>query len=1308
MRKIKNNPGKMKLRSIVCLLLVALTSASSIRASRRSQLVEDPPADGEDPPATPPNDGGDDDADAVDPASLDPLQQALGAVEKTEENLDSVRGDMHDHVEDLQEAAVNLTGHAVNISDPDTYAKSTSQIDESSLALSSSNASLPDVRTATVAAREEARRIELENIRTQTEEAHKQAEAAAQGGAEGDAEGDADGEAQMDASGLNGEDDLTAKEALAALGANARVPLLKELVAATRDHTAQTTKYAELALQLQRDRLADQSKNATIAALSPNDQDEDSAEDQAVLNEEQQESEEDKLLLSPGRAQARAHCSDPVLKVAGFKWCVALQQCLQTWEHECPGGEWNGAMKKEVSHLTDQLKDMRHQHVQQMIDALRAQLEGLKKKAGITASSTQNPEALPAAPPAAVSPAGPGEYGRLKGHVLQLRLQISKYAKELKVPVPDDPYASKHLPVPTEYQHGIPASPGGAQGQSNQASQLAARLSTLVNEIATTKERSAIALMNREVDAILSKLRTMTLGSHCMRCGKAHCDVHDRDAMLWPALPTKGPPSLLKNICGCHSLANPKCACPKKSCAPPPPKKEAAGGDCDCPKKKDKCGCGAGSNNPPPCGGKGEPRCVTPPVMCEDPGTPMHAVRLGQTYTEGSKLQFLCQPPYKLVGDEFRTCTMEARTANTPTGDGNGGWRRAGDWTGLQPTCVPPSCPKPRAVEDGAMVGSDFRFPAKVEFQCNTGYTMEGVDTLQCLGSGQWNGVAPKCYPLQTPSEALTAVFDKGKEEANALAKEMGIEQMKERDPTPEETASDEEHKEEEAAEMMKEKSEATEATTKKEQQKQEDLALKAKGAQRSIDNNNQVGSLEQLEHVAKHAQLELKRAEANRKDVEALVLANSASTSMAEAYGNTANLLSGKDPVGAEEAAEKRATIVKNLLDSGSPLYRDSGATDVGQRDQDVRGRSAASAAASVATQFAQELLNALMASQPNNPDTANQDQAERNQVLAQASASASKAGYAAGVEKGIDDEAGAIKAGKLAGAQSAAEVLAPLLGMTAEDVLKNNQDKLEVTLRHALSALTDEPSSPSELAASSTESAIAAAEKQATALESKKKQLEDTKTNAVNAVKKEIEHKLENAVDAEAKPSDKMSDEEMERAAVEGAENAVKQQLDVMSKEEPGSLASGNGTDANEAARRDSNQLTEAVTNSIADEAVQSVLKAAKTQEENVEMKASASGPGTPAERIQFAQEQAQEEQEKQAKAQEEFDMQNAEQQQAVADATKRVDEEKAQKEMVEQNKRVEEDKEAVSLDTAAQQVGKKDPELVPDEVASRFLRR
>ena len=89
------------------------------------------------------------------------------------------------------------------------------------------------------------------------------------------------------------------------------------------------------------------------------------------------------------------------------------------------------------------------------------------------------------------------------GHVLQLRAQIEKYATTLKVPVPNDPYASKHLPVPTEYQHGLPS----ANGQSSQASQLAARLSSLVNEIATTTNRAAIAVMNREAEGVMSRLR---------------------------------------------------------------------------------------------------------------------------------------------------------------------------------------------------------------------------------------------------------------------------------------------------------------------------------------------------------------------------------------------------------------------------------------------------------------------------------------------------------------------------------------------------------------------------------------------------------------------------------------------------------------------------------------------------------------------------------------------------------------------------------------------------------------------------------
>ena len=52
---------------------------------------------------------------------------------------------------------------------------------------------------------------------------------------------------------------------------------------------------------------------------------------------------------------------------------------------------------------------------------------------------------------------------------------------------------------------------------------------------------------------------------------------------------------------------------------------------------------------------------------------------------------------------------------------------------------------------------------------------------MQCLGTAQWNGTPPACYPLQKPSAALTEEFDKSKAEANELAKELGLEVAKER-----------------------------------------------------------------------------------------------------------------------------------------------------------------------------------------------------------------------------------------------------------------------------------------------------------------------------------------------------------------------------------------------------------------------------------------------------------------------------------------------------------------------------------------------
>ena len=145
-----------------------------------------------------------------------------------------------------------------------------------------------------------------------------------------------------------------------------------------------------------------------------------------------------------------------------------------------------------------------------------------------------------------VRPAGMGTFGRLKGHAYSLRRQIKRLAKQLKVPVPEDTFAHRNLPMPINDD----GTPGSEQGQ---AGAIMKKLSALVNQIAVTKNRHIIAELNREVDSLTAKLRTMTVGAHCLACGKAHCHVNARDAaQLWPK----------PRRCGCNDLAHPGCPCP--------------------------------------------------------------------------------------------------------------------------------------------------------------------------------------------------------------------------------------------------------------------------------------------------------------------------------------------------------------------------------------------------------------------------------------------------------------------------------------------------------------------------------------------------------------------------------------------------------------------------------------------------------------------------------------------------------------------------------------------------------------------------
>jgi hypothetical protein len=309
-------------------------------------------------------------------------------------------------------------------------------------------------------------------------------------------------------------------------------------------------------------------------------------------------------------------------------------------------------------------------------------------------------------------------------------------------------------------------------------------------------------------------------------------------------------------------------------------------------------------------------------------------------------------------------------------------------------------------------------------------------------------------------------------------------------------------------------------------------------------------------------------------------------------------------------------------------------------------------------------------------------------------AAAAATKAGYDEGTKAGVDDEASAIRLGKIAGAQAVADVMAPILGLPADEVLKNNQDMLEKDIRRSMSATSGLPASPSELVTSSEKAASDAETKSLQNIAEKKKVMETTKKNAVKAVKDEIEKKLEAARESKGLSEgaeDVVSEEDQAQATIDGAEKAVREQLDVMEAED------GKNDDASSdsitGATGISQRRAEQVTTSIADEAVANVLRAEnnRTTEEKSNDQEDAS---TLAERVDAAEADATELTEGQDEAAQQYEVKRAERQQEVDEAEARVEEAKKEKEVVEKTQRTEDATSEASLESSIAEVDTASP--------------
>ena len=94
----------------------------------------------------------------------------------------------------------------------------------------------------------------------------------------------------------------------------------------------------------------------------------------------------------------------------------------------------------------------------------------------------------------------------------------------------------------------------------------------------------------------------------------------------------------------------------------------------------------------------------------------------------GAVAVYTCNNGYIVAnGDETRTCEASE------------------EWSGSEPNCMYVNCGNPGTISNGNKDGDIYHYGATVSYSCDTGYYINGSQTLQCQANGQWNGSAPSC-----------------------------------------------------------------------------------------------------------------------------------------------------------------------------------------------------------------------------------------------------------------------------------------------------------------------------------------------------------------------------------------------------------------------------------------------------------------------------------------------------------------------------------------------------------------------------------
>ncbi|KAM8746660.1 sushi, von Willebrand factor type A, EGF and pentraxin domain-containing protein 1 isoform 1-T1 [Acanthopagrus schlegelii] len=133
------------------------------------------------------------------------------------------------------------------------------------------------------------------------------------------------------------------------------------------------------------------------------------------------------------------------------------------------------------------------------------------------------------------------------------------------------------------------------------------------------------------------------------------------------------------------------------------------------------------------------------PVYCGPPKVPSDITFKGELYSYNNEIELICQPGFLIQGKSVSVCQAD------------------GTWSHESPTCVPVRCDKPSTIPNGHVLGSEFGLNSKVKYECDEGYTLNGVPTRICQSDGLWDKPAPRCDIISCdPPEDISHGFLNG------------------------------------------------------------------------------------------------------------------------------------------------------------------------------------------------------------------------------------------------------------------------------------------------------------------------------------------------------------------------------------------------------------------------------------------------------------------------------------------------------------------------------------------------------------------